>query len=251
MSLGIRWGMGHSTGLVVVAAIFISLKGEIDLRKIGRVCDTILGVFMMTLGCYGIMGAIQTYREKSSKRDPDISKKKGGYSLAKASSSDALSSVMVSKSASPDGSNDVENKIHHHPPETFLDFEFNDMPPEATECQCCSFINMRDPITQRCISFCIGILHGVAGPGAILGVLPAVEMQSLRASSIYLGSFIVASTLSMGTFAALYGELTKRLGSTAEFIELGLRVFSSSLSVIVGILWLVLSLMGKLEDFFH
>jgi hypothetical protein len=36
----------------------------------------------------------------------------------------------------------------------------------------------------------IGILHGVAGPGAILGVLPAVEMQSWRASTCYLGIYI-------------------------------------------------------------
>jgi hypothetical protein len=85
----------------------------------------------------------------------------------------------------------------------------------------------------------------------ILGVLPAVEMQSWRASTCYLGSFIVSSTLSMGTFAAVYGEATKRIGSTAVLVELILRVFSSCLSIVVGALWLILSLLGKLEGLFH
>jgi len=112
-------------------------------------------------------------------------------------------------------------------------------------------IDMHDPTTQRIISFSIGLLHGVAGPGGILGVLPAVEMQNWRYSFIYLGAFILSSTLSMGTFAALYGELTKRVGATAESVELGLSVFSAALSIIVGTVWLVLSLLGKLEGLFH
>lgn len=33
---GIRWGMGHSTGLFVVACIFLSLKGQLDLDKVRR-----------------------------------------------------------------------------------------------------------------------------------------------------------------------------------------------------------------------
>jgi hypothetical protein len=119
------------------------------------------------------------------------------------------------------------------------------------ECQGCFFVDLHDPFVQRILSFSVGLLHGIAGPGAVLGVLPAVEMRQWSSSVIYLGSFIVASTLSMGCFAALYGESTKRLGATADTLELGLKIFSSAMSVIVGSIWLVLSVLGKLEDFFH
>lgn len=115
----------------------------------------------------------------------------------------------------------------------------------------CSSLDMHDPRTQRVLAFMIGTLHGIAGPGAILGVLPAVEMHSLKSSSIYLGSFVIASTLSMGTFAALYGEATKRIGSTAESVDLGVKVFSASMSLMVGLLWLTLSAFGMLDKFFH
>jgi predicted membrane protein len=119
------------------------------------------------------------------------------------------------------------------------------------ECPWCPFIDMHDPYTQRIISFCIGLLHGVAGPGGILGVLPAVEMQRWSSSVLYLGSFIVTSTLSMGVFAALYGEITRRLGTTTESMELYLSIFSSAMSIIVGCIWFVLSVLGKLDEFFE
>lgn len=82
-------------------------------------------------------------------------------------------------------------------------------------------------------------------------MLPAVEMQSWKSSFIYLGSFIISSTISMGLFAAFYGEATKQLSLSSETVELGLRIFSAAMSVTVGLLWLVLSMLGKLDKFFH
>jgi hypothetical protein len=76
-------------------------------------------------------------------------------------------------------------------------------------------------------------------------------MRSWSSSTIYLGSFVVASTLSMGTFAAIYGEITKRLGATQQLVDLFLRLFSSAMSILVGTLWLVLSILGDLDNFFH
>jgi hypothetical protein len=68
---------------------------------------------------------------------------------------------------------------------------------------------------------------------------------------VYLGSFVIASTLSMGCFAALYGEVTKRLGATQQCVDVGLRLFSSAMSIIVGVLWCVLSIFGDKEKYFH
>lgn len=36
---GIQWGIGHSAGLIVIAAIFFSLKGSLDLEKVGAATD--------------------------------------------------------------------------------------------------------------------------------------------------------------------------------------------------------------------
>lgn len=297
--LGFRWGLGHSTGLIVVAIVFIALKGDLDLRKLGRYCDTLVGLFMITLGCYGVMSAIRDYQEKRKKRDPDY---RSNYSPSKRSqnhpktslgakrflSSSNITEATVLNSvdkddmeaadhdayrgisshnsyaylhsntdSSSDGSGSTNVNTYHNSTST-KDAGGNEVSPfyhdhHLEECAACApcVLNMHDPTTQRILSFVIGLLHGVAGPGGILGVLPAVEMQRWQNSVLYLSSFIFASTLSMGTFAALYGEVTRRIGATTESMELLLSVFSAGMSIFVGVIWFVFSLLGKLEDFFH
>jgi hypothetical protein len=293
--LGFRWGVGHSTGLIVVAIVFIALKGDIDLRALGRYCDTLVGIFMIALGCYGVIGALKSYREKRNKRDPDWevgtemdeqgnkvssstadhsvqhhhqspegAQKQEGTMMSFNNSNNDLESLRRTSSVRDTKKTSGLGSTH-----TTTSRGSNSEQPNATNfsvyhdhddhhhislseaCPILPYIDMHDPTTQRIISFSIGLLHGVAGPGGILGVLPAVEMQNWRYSFVYLGSFILTSTISMGTFAALYGELTRRIGATAESIELGLSVFSAAMSILVGTVWLVMSILGKLDSLFH
>lgn len=274
--LGFRWGIGHSTGLVVVAIIFIALKGDLDLRTLGRYCDSLVGLFMIGLGCYGVLGALKVFREKKAKRDPDweLSGDIGGtegdhkYEGSPIRGSSAKSEVddmnngsipsidveggntaYLNGSAHLPRSGDVVVKTKVYPT-LHLEHDHHHMGLSEV-CPFLPNIDMHDATTQKIISFSIGLLHGVAGPGAILGVLPAVEMQNWRYSFVYLGAFILSSTVSMGSFAALYGEVTRRLSATAESVELALSVFSAAMSIIVGTTWLVLSILGKLEGLFH
>lgn len=76
-------------------------------------------------------------------------------------------------------------------------------------------------------------------------------MKNWSAASVYLVCFVVSSTLCMGVFAAMYGEMTRKLGDMNGFVEFFVNMFSCSLSLIVGVLWVVLSCMGKLEEFFE
>lgn len=194
---------------------------------------------MVILGIYACIDSVSMYQKKRSKKD------------SKEDPIDAAEKESLCSNHGSPWSTEADSSINGSTLNSF-----------------CPTVDMQDPITQRIVSFLIGLLHGVAGPGrgcekcitskslidalgGILGVLPAVEMRSWKSSFTYLGTFVVTSTLSMGTFASIYGELTKRLGSTTESMELGLRVFSAAMSITVGLLWLVLSALGKLEEFFH
>ena len=272
-SLGVRWGLGHSTGLVTIAVAFIAMKGNIDLRRLAGYINVVLGVFMMIIGCSGIIGAFSQTSEKRRKKEGDEQMEVNIVPTVVPTTSNNLSSSNRYKHTT--STNDIEKFIHPSSPNNkemenessrassttsgsesdgmgiIMEDHLECCGVTITTATCATVLDMRDPWTQKVISFSIGILHGAAGPGAILGVLPAVEMQSWTASFTYLSAFVLSSTLCMGIFAALYGEITKRLGATADSIELGLRVFSSSCSVVVGALWLVLSVMGKLDTFFH
>ena len=60
----------------------------------------------------------------------------------------------------------------------------------------------------------------------------------------------------MGVFATIYGALTsrlvrqQRLADNTARRELLVEILSACLSVLVGILWIVLLAVGKLEDVF-
>ena len=111
--------------------------------------------------------------------------------------------------------------------------------------------------TPGTLSVVAGIVHGVAGPGGVLGVIPAVHLRNARLASIYLGTFCLTSILVMGCFAAFYGTFSEWLasGRGTNRSRAG-RVFavefgSAFLSVAVGIVWLVLLSMGKLDEVFQ
>ena len=66
--LGVRWSFGHSIGLLLVMCVFLFLKGDLDLRIFGKYCDSLVGIFMIVIGCYGIVGSLKTYKYKKGKR---------------------------------------------------------------------------------------------------------------------------------------------------------------------------------------
>ena len=57
----------------------------------------------------------------------------------------------------------------------------------------------------------------------------------------------ISQVLAMGVLAAMWGELTHRLGSTSR-VQFYLMFLSSLVSVVVGMLWLVLLCTGKLHE---
>uniref|UniRef100_A0AAV1TD50 Nickel/cobalt efflux system n=1 Tax=Peronospora matthiolae TaxID=2874970 RepID=A0AAV1TD50_9STRA len=79
-SLGIRWGCGHSIGLIVMAIVFIALDGKLDFSVLNVVTDVIAGVFMIGLGLYGVLEGVKKSRQSKrrgiSRRYQDISEQR-------------------------------------------------------------------------------------------------------------------------------------------------------------------------------
>ena len=64
-SLGVRWSVGHSLGLLLCTAIFLLMKGDLDLHRMERYCDALVGLFMIMIGGYGVTGSIKNYQYKT------------------------------------------------------------------------------------------------------------------------------------------------------------------------------------------
>ncbi|RLN88699.1 hypothetical protein BBJ28_00018081, partial [Nothophytophthora sp. Chile5] len=123
---------------------------------------------------------------------------------------------------------------------------------QAIRLKLCRNVSFDNPTTQKVgiTALLVGIVHGFAGPGGILGVLPAVVLNNWGKSVAYLGSFCVSSIFIMGVFAALYGEVTGRLGGNSLLMEFRIGICSASFSFIVGLAWIGLQATGQMSKIF-
>jgi len=240
--LGVRWGIGHSTGLLLVGIVFIllSLNSDADTIEVpdgvSKFFESMVGIFMIVLGVYGI-------RRAWEKRPKPYTGVAGDSDGELADCSDICS---------PGKSIDQNHGLSHN--HLFLTgkecgeqivLEVED--DEEHDASCLG--RLAKSVSARTMAIFAGIIHGLAGPGGVLGVIPAVQLHNAKLAAIYLGCFCLSSTLTMGLFAILYGTFSSKLGQGLhrEFL---IESISASLSIIVGITWLTLLSIGKLEDVF-
>jgi hypothetical protein len=87
-------------------------------------------------------------------------------------------------------------------------------------------------------SFCMGILHGVAGSSHFFGVLPALALPTESAALAYIGAFGVGTVAAMTAFAAAVGLLGVRAGSNPQ-LHRAMMSAAAALAMLVGGVWLI------------
>jgi hypothetical protein len=86
-------------------------------------------------------------------------------------------------------------------------------------------------------SFCLGVLHGIAGSSHFLGVLPALALPSVVASLLYIAAFGVGTVAAMTAFAAAVGTAAVRLPD-GMLPQRAMMVAAATLAIAVGSVWL-------------
>lgn len=325
--LGVRWGLGHSSGLLLVGTVLILLSesGQDSVTMpdyASHVFESIVGIFMLLLGAYGLRrawlkrpksyyNAIGNNTSSSTTNDDDSPNDKANNLPQPLHSHhryhhepDGLFRLGALEEGQDhphhqNGMDDSDEDNHNPQPlQLYLDGDETPVciPPlpirgasngeEGEEDQggivtCLSadgseyeeavvieqeFLSTVSPsrfrnwinslarrISTKTMAFLIGIVHGLAGPGGVLGVIPAVQLQNWKLASLYLACFCLSSTVTMGCFATMYGACSSKIaagnGATASR-EFQIECFSAALSILVGITWLTLLAFGKLEDVF-
>lgn len=57
--LGVRWGVGHSVGVVIVAVIFLAIRKAVNIDPVSEWGERLVGVMMIGLGLVGVRAAIK------------------------------------------------------------------------------------------------------------------------------------------------------------------------------------------------
>jgi len=87
-------------------------------------------------------------------------------------------------------------------------------------------------------SFCLGVLHGVAGSSHFFGVLPALALPTRGAALAYIGAFGVGTVVAMTAFAAAAGSAGARAGNGPR-AHRAMMMAAAVLAVVVGGVWLI------------
>jgi hypothetical protein len=280
-----RWGIGHSAGLLLVGSIFI-IKDYIQYRNgsegnndnpvdipdsVGHFFETLVGCFMLGLGVYGFRTAFKKRREMNW---PELLQSEDGSAGDYNDDDNNITNPTTSleepsryRDQISTGRVDPEQiiiipseSLHDEDPEgvtndncsqNALEVDSNPGYHDNTQIERTgrSFFDWTRRLSTKTLAFLAGIVHGLAGPGGVLGVIPAVQLHDWKLATCYLGSFCISSTLTMGVFACTYGTLSTLLGRKTNW-EFQIQCFSSTLSILVGVTWLVLLSLGKLEDVF-
>ncbi|KAG6956951.1 hypothetical protein JG688_00011184 [Phytophthora aleatoria] len=288
-TLGIRWGCGHSIGLIFMALIFFAAGQTVDLDAVGGYLNYVVGFFMIALGAWTAVHVRKRYQTQLKEGVQSLVSGEGEHvdsNRASRSSTGAtptnlvelvpLSQRRVSSATSPAAAG-ASPQISMSPANEHALEEASASPSSSfhlvvkedsnssqvagvgqvkpsklhpTNWNCCRNASFENPATQKIMALLVGIIHGFAGPGGILGVLPAVVLNDWVKSVAYLGSFCVASIFIMGVFAALYGEVTGRIGGNSLVMEFRIGVFSAFFSFIVGVAWIGLQATGQMSAVF-
>jgi cytochrome c biogenesis protein CcdA len=83
----------------------------------------------------------------------------------------------------------------------------------------------------------IGMLHGVAGTGALVIALPLAAGASPAHSMVFLASFGLGTVLAMAMFAAVIGALCGRAARLSLGMERALGIAAGVASIAVGVWW--------------
>lgn len=86
-------------------------------------------------------------------------------------------------------------------------------------------------------SFCMGVLHGVAGSSHFFGVLPALALPTPNAAIIYIGAFGVGTVAAMTVFAAAVGSIATR-GIHGPRAYRAMMTAAAVVAIVVGGVWL-------------
>jgi hypothetical protein len=86
-------------------------------------------------------------------------------------------------------------------------------------------------------SFCMGVLHGVAGSSHFFGVLPALALPTPTAAILYIGAFGIGTIAAMTIFAAAVGSIAVRNLHGPRAYR-AMMTTAAVLAIVVGSVWL-------------
>ncbi len=176
---GWTWGLGHASGVVVVALLAVLLRDVFPpLEFVSGWSERLVGVALIAVGCWALR------RSARVRTAPH-----------------AHGSVAHDHLHVQAGPRWIRRLGHAH------------------------------------ASFCLGVLHGVAGSSHFFGVLPALALPTTEAALIYILAFGVGTVAAMSAFAAAVGAAGARVRPGAA-AHRAMMLTAAVMAIAIGAVWI-------------
>ena len=198
LAIGMRWGVGHGAGVVLLGGLGILARGSFDIDVASAWAEFSVGFVLIGLGAWAL------HRSRG---------------------------VVIH-------AHDHVHDVLHDSPNDPTNDPANDRPHTHSHVHVHTAVDGHDTpaahATHERTAFFVGLLHGAAGGGHLLGVLPSLALPR-AAAAVYLAAYFLAAVLAMAGFGAALGHIVRRSGQ--RFVR-RLMTFSSLTAIVVGAAWI-------------
>lgn len=225
LRIGVHWGLGHACGVMFVGAIGVLLRSFINVEVLSRFAEGIIGFVLIGVGIWAILQTRNVLSHRHSHLSAPIheetvtSQKSLKEKLALHFTRRKLVKLNHINQQRSLVLTAPNRELHAHPHA----HSKNDSTPLHSS---------KLHVVRG--SFLVGILHGAAGTGHLLGVIPTLSLPPIL-GAFYLCSFGIAAVAAMGLFGLMMGVLGNRL---APVILRRFMFGSGTLAIVLGLIWL-------------
>jgi len=207
LRIGAWWGLGHGLGVLLAAGVAQLFRELVALDTLAAWSERVVGVVLIVLGLWALRKASRLVVHSHDHVHPHVHPHT--HDGAPAQGASRHHNVLLGR---------PHQHLHLH-----ASARDHDAPHAHAR--------------HMHASFWIGALHGSAGAGHLLGVVPTLALPPIEAA-LYLVAYLVAAVASMAAVGFLLGRLSHVAGERRLRAVLAI---ASVTTIGVGVWWLVAS----------
>ena len=270
LRVGATWGLGHGLGVLLLGAVAVALRSTVHLEAISGAAEIVVGVMLMVLGAWAIRRSrwVEVHaHEHAHELDPahdahhvHTAADGHGHDHDRADSAPAARLRSGGRGDTPTqdaepargsprrddrgDSGDAPRRASvrgpHGSPERTPSLA--ERPRRGHHLVRTPHVHVhvhvgaghdRHQHPHSILGF--GLIHGLAGAGHLLGVLPSLAMGQ-QAALAYLGAFLGGGLAAMSAFAFLAGRVVRHEAWVPRALGL-----AGATSMVIGAVWIVTS----------
>lgn len=207
--LGVRWGVGHASGVVIVGVLSLLLREVLPIEALSAASgasawsERAVGVVLIGIGVWGLRAALR-HRLHVHTHDHEEEPR-----------------------ARPHGER-ARAQPHADAPHAHVHFHAPGVAHADTRAH-----------RHGHAALAVGTLHGLAGSSHLLGVLPAMALPTRAAAGFYLLAFGIGTIAAMAAFSQLVGIVGARVERRGAPVYQGFLGICSIAALGVGCFWLL------------